>query len=241
MDDVAKAIGLAGASSYQRYENPDLFKDQLLSLEKTRALAALLTGKGQPPIEADEVLALGGVQSRPGGGFEAIDMGVAVAAGVRALREESEVYEAAGAPRPDKGSWPKDVRVLGTAVGGANGDFEMNGEVIDLVRRPPGIRNAKDVFAIYVQGDSMSPWKEPGDLVYLQGQRPARPGDYVVIQLKPPREGDSPRAYLKRLVRSAGPALIVMQYNPRIPEMPIPVQQIDRIYRVMTLEELMGV
>ena len=36
-------------------------------------------------------------------------------------------------------SMPVDVPVFGTAVGGSEGDFSFNGQVVDYVRRPPGV------------------------------------------------------------------------------------------------------
>lgn len=247
MDKVAKGIGLARASSYQRYEDEVLFKDRYLSLEMAEKLLKVFVGKGDPPIEAGDVMMLAGINLDSEGRLESVELWAAPGLGLEAARQVAERLDSpsdvrpAGDMRVDPRSWPLDVPVLGTAQAGADGDFEMNGEVIDRVRRPPGISNSKDVFAIYVQGDSMVPWKEPGDLVYVQGHRPARPGDYVVIQMKAAREGDVPRAYLKRLVRSAGPSIIVEQFNPPIPDMPIPTNRVDRIFRVMTLNELMGI
>lgn len=70
----------------------------------------------------------------------------------------SEVARAEILP-PQLLDMPKDVPVYGTAYGGQGGDFELNGQLIDHARRPPSIASSKTVFCVYVQGDSMAPWR----------------------------------------------------------------------------------
>ncbi|MGH7085416.1 MAG: helix-turn-helix domain-containing protein, partial [Acetobacteraceae bacterium] len=56
----------------------------------------------------------------------------------------------------------RDVPVYGTAEAGAEGAFHLNtGEPIDWARRPAGLAGMQGVFAIYVEGDSMVPWRQP--------------------------------------------------------------------------------
>ena len=63
MDSLARSIGYKGASSYQRYEDTDIFKDDFLPLRLVRKLIAVLVGRGSPPITGLEVWALGGIES----------------------------------------------------------------------------------------------------------------------------------------------------------------------------------
>lgn len=58
MDAAAKALGFKGPSSYQRYENPDLFKDEFLPLDVARKLAPAFAERGVPVYET---LALAGL------------------------------------------------------------------------------------------------------------------------------------------------------------------------------------
>jgi len=134
----------------------------------------------------------------------------------------------------------KDVKVLGVAIGGSEGDFLINGEVVDRVRRPPALVDVKDAFALYLAGDSMAPRYEPGDLIYLNPARAPRPGDDVVIELLPERDGDGHPAYVKRLLRRSPTAVKVAQFNPQ-KEIEIPTKRIRAIYRVMSAAELLGV
>ena len=58
MKALAKALGLRGASSYQRYEDETLNKTNHLRPDIVEKLARALIGRGAPPIGREEVLAL---------------------------------------------------------------------------------------------------------------------------------------------------------------------------------------
>ncbi|MEQ8655639.1 MAG: helix-turn-helix domain-containing protein [Kiloniellales bacterium] len=138
-------------------------------------------------------------------------------------------------------SFPRDIPVIGGTVGGAEGDFSMNGQTVDFVRRPPALDGTKDVFALYVQGDSMSPWKEPGQLIYLNSSRPPRPGDYVVLELHSEDDGKPGKCFLKRLIRRTPSKIIVGQHNPKRDDIEFPLIEIQALYRVYEIEDLLGV
>lgn len=116
---------------------------------------------------------------------------------------------------PNPAGLPKDVPVLGTAAGSeiGNGAFQLTTDVIDYVRRPAGLAGARDAYALYVEGDSMFPRFEPGDLVFIHPHRKPLPGDYVIIQ-EPDSNNGEPRAFIKRLVKITGTTIKVTQFNP---------------------------
>lgn len=118
-------------------------------------------------------------------------------------------------PAPTAAGLPKDVPVLGTAAGSelGNGAFQLTTDVIDYVRRPAGLAGARDAYALYVEGDSMAPRFEPGDLVFIHPHRKPQPGDYVIIQEADSNNGE-PRAFIKRLVKITGTTIRVTQFNP---------------------------
>ena len=96
------------------------------------------------------------------------------------IREAGGLQDGDGGPvLPALSGLSRDLPVLGTAMGGEEGAFEFNGEVVDYVRRPPGLEMARGAFAIYVQGESMAPRYEEGELVFVHPGRPARP-DFAV-------------------------------------------------------------
>lgn len=61
MAHVAKAVGFRQASSYQRYEDPALYRKDTLSLPLARKLADIFEGKGSPPVRREEILMLAGI------------------------------------------------------------------------------------------------------------------------------------------------------------------------------------
>jgi phage repressor protein C with HTH and peptisase S24 domain len=141
---------------------------------------------------------------------------------------------------PDIPTMPRDVPVLGIAVGGHDADFTIvPGEVVDYVRRPPGIQRTRRVFAIYVQGESMWPRFKEGELLYLSPDRPARGGDDIVIEMLP--NGHDPgECFVKEFIRRTPSLVVCRQHNPA-GEVSYPADQVKAIYRVLTAAELMGV
>lgn len=140
---------------------------------------------------------------------------------------------------PDRTAMPLDVPVYGVAVGGSSADFQLNGEVVDYVRRPPGLTRSRRAFAIYVVGSSMEPRFEEGDLVFLNPDRPPRPGDDVVVQMRTNGHGPGD-CYIKRLVRRTPSQWVCRQFNPE-GEVTYSVDEVDRVFKVMTSADLMGV
>ncbi|MDB5617059.1 S24 family peptidase [Tardiphaga sp.] len=131
-----------------------------------------------------------------------------------------------------------DVEVRGISVGGSDDEFYFNGEVIDHIRRPPGIKRAKNVFALNVSGDSMMPRYEPGEPIYVQRANPAV-GDYVVVELYPEDEGHAGKSFLKQLVRRTGRRVTCSQFNPP-KEVEFDAGEVKEIFRVLKPRELLG-
>lgn len=141
---------------------------------------------------------------------------------------------------PSRMEMARDVPVFGTAEGGPDGTFLLQtGNAIDYVRRLPGLMNIRDAFALYVEGESMVPWRQPGQLIFINPHRPARIGDYVVVTLRGETDAEQP-AIVKRLVARRNEALVLQQHNPES-EIEVPLSRVVRIWRVMELEELIGV
>jgi phage repressor protein C with HTH and peptisase S24 domain len=144
-------------------------------------------------------------------------------------------------PAPSISGMPMDVPEMGTAVGGNNGDFSLNGQVVDYKRRPPGIANNRNVFCLRVRGDSMSPKYEEGDLVYVSPNRPTKSGDDVLVEMKPKIPGEAGNAYIKRLVSKTPTKLVLRQFNPANERIEIQQEKILRICYVFTMADLIGV
>lgn len=160
-----------------------------------------------------------------------------------ALRERPKAGASVSAPAvmppPSPRNLPRDVPVMGTAMGG-DGSFLLNqGDPIDMVRRGPGIAQSRTVFAIYVEGESMSPRFDPGDLIYLDPARPVRIGDDVVLVMASENAADPPLSYLKRLVRRTADRVIAEQFNPA-QRIEYPTRNLKQMVRVLKLAEVMG-
>lgn len=136
-------------------------------------------------------------------------------------------------------SMPLDLPVRGNAGCGEDGLFELNGEILDHVRRPPRLMNVKDAYALWIGGESMAPWREHGGLVVVHPHQPVRINDYVVVQLKA-KDGDPIPAYIKRLVRRTAAQLVLLQFNPR-KEVVIPTSKVRAIHRILDWDEAMGI
>ena len=116
----------------------------------------------------------------------------------------------------------------------------MNGDTVDWVRRPEGISGRKDVFALYIQGSSVYPWRKEGDLIYVETLRRPRNGDYVVIEMKPTGPEPERPAFIKLLVGMKGSKVRVEQHNPA-KQFDIELKKVHAIYRVLDWSELLGV
>lgn len=105
--------------------------------------------------------------------------------------------------------------VLGEAVGGDDGEYSFNGQVIDYVACPPSLVNVPNAYSVWVDGESMSPRYRPGETVFVHPGRPARRGDDVIVQIKPSDEALPPRGFIKEFIGWTGNKLVLQQYNPQ--------------------------
>lgn len=137
---------------------------------------------------------------------------------------------------------PRDVEERGITVGGFGDDdsaFEMNGQIIDMVTRPPGIANRQGVFALRVANESMVPKFEDGERVYVE-PRKAAIGEYVVIELYPRETDGAGKSFIKRLVSQNSGRVTVEQFNPR-GRLEFERDEVRQILRVIPTAELLGI
>jgi phage repressor protein C with HTH and peptisase S24 domain len=133
--------------------------------------------------------------------------------GVNDNRSKTARNDAPSTPRARNNAGDR-LPVLGSAEGGADGQAPWNGDVVDYVPRPANLAGVPQAYAIYVYGTSMEPRYHPGELAYVHPVRPVRAGDYVLVQLRGKGEDETPRAFLKRLVRQTQSKLVLEQFNP---------------------------
>lgn len=137
---------------------------------------------------------------------------------------------------------PNDVPVYGVAAGNGSGDgsFRLEDHAVDYVRRPPGVAHARDVYAVYVTGDSMYPAHRHGALLFIAPGRPISIGDDVLICLLPKEQGDPDEYLIKRLVRRGAAAIQVEQFNPPC-LLDFPVERLKYLHKVLEARELVGI
>ncbi|KFL24951.1 hypothetical protein JP74_22000 [Devosia sp. 17-2-E-8] len=148
--------------------------------------------------------------------------------------------QAAPAQAIDLSNLPRDIPVLGQAIGGSTGDFTFNGQVIDYLRRPPGIATMKDVFGLYVTGTSMYPKFEEGEPIYVSASRPPAIGDYVVVELHEAGDGEGNAGFIKRLLKRTPTTIKCEQFNPPM-EIEYDREKVKALFRVIPLTELVGI
>lgn len=109
---------------------------------------------------------------------------------------------------------------------------------VRYLARPPALRGATDLYAIYFHGESMVPRFEPGEVGIVDPRRPVVGGDYVVVQL---RDGESEQVggvLVKRLVRRTAQEYTLEQLNPPL-VFTLPARRVKRIHRLVPQTELL--
>ena len=114
-------------------------------------------------------------------------------------------------PAPPPGG--RDLPVLGSARGGSDGfDLAAGAAAMSYTDRPANLNGVNGAYAVFVYGASMEPRYYPGEMLHVHPHRPARAGDFVVVQLA--NGGDDTHGVVKRFVSRSDDALVVEQMNP---------------------------
>ena len=176
MADVARGLGFAGASSYQRYEDPGLYRKGHLPVDLVSKLITVLEGHGDPPITRAEIAALAGFQGMSSGEFEGGEL----------------VTRSVAQPTPSELLIPHDQLVgesgfpiFASAQGGPDG-METSFEIIERVKWPAPLIGVPRGFGMYVVGDSMEPAYNHGDMLLCHPSLPPKKNDAVLVVKQSP-------------------------------------------------------
>lgn len=135
---------------------------------------------------------------------------------------------------------PRDLPVMGTAAGSlGQGAFRLEGGIIDYVMRPEVLRNVRDAYGIYVEGESMHPAHPHGDLRIIHPHRPCLIGDTVVIVARYSEDGPA-EGWIKKLVKRTADRIIVEQYNPPA-IIEFERRYVETCHKVLTMNDLLGI
>lgn len=150
-----------------------------------------------------------------------------------------------------------DLPVYGTAEGAAepvgdNGDTILTDsiacnfdEVVEYRARPPGFMGRREVYGLYITGDSMETRTFAGELVFFDPVRPPSIGDFVAVYLRTARceegidhDGEATvRVLYKRLLKRGGNFVELEQYNPKM-IFRIPLAHLAKMHRAMRTDEM---
>lgn len=147
-----------------------------------------------------------------------------------------------------------DLPIWGTALGhslsfdGA-GSIEIEqtifepGEVVRYIRRPSVLAGVKVAYGLYIQGDSMWPRYEPGEVAIADPRLPVRPNDDVIVQLygepESPDAGRVVSVLIKRLMRRSASYYELRQFNPNV-TFRVPAERVHSIHRIVPLSDMVG-
>lgn len=209
---LAKKMGMKGASSFQHYENPNLYKKDSLPPEIVKKLKDVLVGEGSPPITESDIL----------------DLGYILPADIEVEKIPTIQYS----PNYAAPLMP----IYGKAVGGTDGAFAFNGQQTGSVRTPAKLEDVPDAYAVYVSGESMEPRYFAGELLFVDPHRPPTRNCFVVVQLKAETEGDTPHGFVKQFISRDENFVHLSQYNPE-KDIKIPTNQIYMVHRIVGSSE----
>lgn len=152
----------------------------------------------------------------------------ALGVSISALLDEQTASDAAG--------MQKTIPVYGLAAAATRGAFTMTTDPVEWVVAPPALIGVRDAYALIVTGNSMEPRYFAGDIVFVNPNRPPRPGDHVVIQEAP---NGGVAASIKRFEKQTETELVTTQYNP-LAVIRFKRELITAVHRVLTSNELLN-
>lgn len=218
LDERMKSLGRsARALSLSVSKSPDLVRDILRGKTTTPRHETLRALAGELGVSVDWLL---GHSDDPS---------------PSAARAEPQ-----GASAPLRTSMSNDVPVRGTAAGSfVKGAFQLSIDPVDYVRRPPALVGARDIYAVFIEGESMVPEHRPSDLRFVNPHRPARIGDSVIIQSRT-HENAEIEATIGHLSKVTTDHIHIGKLNP-VSEVKVPREFVIAIHKVLTMNDLFGV
>jgi transcriptional regulator with XRE-family HTH domain len=140
---------------------------------------------------------------------------------------------------PYRDEMPNDVPVRGTAAGShVKGAFQVTNDIIDYVRRPPALMGARDIYALYVEGESMAPEFHPAQIIFIHPNKPVRVGDAVVVNTSY-HDGEY-EGTIGIYRRRDEHWIVIGKHNPPA-EVKIRRGNDTKVHKILTLNELFGI
>lgn len=225
---LATAADFTTASGIQRYV--DVHNDKPMSVTVAKRFIRALEGKGAPPIDPSEIMALTGISTDT----------------PMSNVSQTIAFEGSSLQRMER-----TLPVYGAALGA---EEVIDGEAVELTtlnraeiiehrERPPILNGKRDVYGLYVQGSSMDPAFDDGDLLVVQKTTAISVGDFVVVYIRPKGEHDdgetAENVLIKRLVRRTAQYIELRQYQPDL-TFRIPSSDVLRIDKALRIKDILS-
>lgn len=120
----------------------------------------------------------------------------------------------------------RDLPIRGLAQASIHAALSLSDTPIAYAERPPQLAGNNQAFAVWVAGQSMVPRYRPGEIVFVDPNKPLTPGCSVVLVLS------DNTAFIKDYVGENRHSATVRQYNPAR-TMDIDRKKISGIYRIV--------
>jgi len=129
--------------------------------------------------------------------------------------------------------------IIGIAYGSIQEASGLSSLPIGWVETPPALRGVPGAYAVYVDGDSMAPLHNPGELRFVDPNRPIRSGDSVIIRSRN-NPSEPIKLAIKRFVGRTAKEIIADQLH-QPANISFKREAIVSIDRVLTINEIFGV
>lgn len=139
---------------------------------------------------------------------------------------------------PDPDALARDVQIFGTILQGGVPVLNFRDGPASVALRQPGLIGRQHVFGFYVPDAAMAPWREVGEIVFVQRGRPAVVGGYTVALLEGDGEGDPPIIIGRLAVREAGRVALTQLNPPHTVE--IEADRVRELLYVLSQAEVLG-
>lgn len=135
---------------------------------------------------------------------------------------------------------PSDVPVLGSAAASSVSGMQQHVDaIVDYKQRPPGLVGARDLYAVYVSGDSMAPEHKGGNLRFVWPHKPYRVGDTVVVQEVDGQDDQVVLATIGHYLGRDHNNYLIGKLNPES-VLKIPAKRVKAVHKVLETDELFG-
>ena len=121
-----------------------------------------------------------------------------------------------------------------------DGQFFLNQTSHEQVERPASLARRERVFALRMPDDSMSPWRRPNELLFVDPTWAVGEGDHTLVRLKPSgEERNEPLHVIARYAGRTGQRLTFLRYGDDQP-LSLHPSEITARMRILEWPEISG-